>query len=256
MNKDTLKKLLDAVRQGSVSIDDAVKKLEGLPFEDLDFAKPDTHRPLRCGFSEVIYCPGKTPTQITSIARRLAKTGHPVLLTKADEEAYEAAAKARPSAVYHPEARLVVIPAKNRPKPIGLVSVVSAGTTDIPIAEEAALTAEVMGARVERLYDVGVAGVHRLFAHTSELAEAKAIVAVAGMEGALPSLIGGIVSCPVIAVPTSVGYGANLGGITALLGMLTSCAPGVSAVNIDNGFGAGYIAATINRQAAKPRDSR
>jgi NCAIR mutase (PurE)-related protein len=219
-----------------------------MPYDDLDYAKIDNHRLLRCGFSEVVYCPGKTADQITGIVRKLADRDEPVILTKADPVAFEAARQAAPTAAYHAAARLVIIPGKESKPPGGLVVVVTAGTTDIPIAEEAALTAETIGAKVERVYDAGVAGAHRLFAHAEILGQARAVVAVAGMEGALPSLVGGIVACPVIAVPTSVGYGASFGGVTALLGMLNSCAPGVSVVNIDNGFGAGYIAATINRQ--------
>ncbi len=258
MDKNTLEKLLEEIRSGAMSVEDAVERLNGMPYEELDFAKPDNHRAVRCGFSEVVYCPGKTPEQITRIVGSLMKEGQPVLLTKADPGAFDAAAKSAPHAVYHETARMVVVPGQPPVNKTGFVVVVTAGTTDIPVAEEAAVTAETIGANVERIFDIGVAGAHRLFAHREVLDNANAIVAVAGMEGALPSLIGGIVSCPVVAVPTSVGYGASFGGITALLGMLNSCAPGVSVVNIDNGFGGGYIAATINRLAAscEPRAAR
>jgi NCAIR mutase (PurE)-related protein len=251
MDISSLEKLLDGIKTGAVSVEEAADRLKNLPYEDLDFAKLDHHRHLRCGFSEVIYCPGKTPKQIATIVERLLKTGLPVLLTKANAAAYNAAKKSAPKAVYHETAKLVVVPGREPQGRKGLVVVVSAGTTDIPIAEEAAVTAETMGANVERVFDVGVAGAHRLFAHREVFDAATVVIAVAGMEGALPSLVGGIVSCPVVAVPTSVGYGASFGGVTALLGMLNSCAPGVSVVNIDNGFGAGYIAATINRLVLK-----
>lgn len=247
MDADRIRDLLNDIKTGGVSVDDAVAKLKSMPYDDLGFAKLDTHRPLRCGFSEVVYCPGKTPEQIAGIVARLAGGELPVILTKADANAFDAARTAAPAAVYHETARLVVVPGSAVSEPSGLVAVVTAGTTDIPVAEEAAITAETMGAEVVRLYDAGVAGSHRLLSNRDVFNDATAVVAVAGMEGALPSLVGGLVACPVIAVPTSVGYGANFAGVTALLGMLTSCAPGVSVVNIDNGFGAGYIAATINR---------
>jgi hypothetical protein len=249
MDESNIKKLLFDIQTGKSSVEDGLEKLKSLPFEDLDFAKLDNHRAIRCGFSEVVYCPGKTPEQLCEITRGLKKHGLPVILTKADEDAYKTVVTVAGNAVYHDVARLIVIPGHEPVTRAGLVVVVTAGTTDIPVAEEAAVTAETMGANVERVFDVGVAGAHRLFAHHGVFAKANAIVAVAGMEGALPSLVGGIVTCPVIAVPTSVGYGASFGGVTALLGMLNSCAPGVSVVNIDNGFGAGYIAATINRLA-------
>ncbi len=254
MDKELIEKLLREVKSGTLSVEEALTSFKRMPYDDLGFAKIDNHRALRCGFSEVVYCPGKNPEQIENIVDSLARQGLPLLLTKADETAYSSAKRAAPAAVYHKEANLVVIPGQEAVKERGLVAVVSAGTTDIPVAEEAAVTAETMGTRIERIYDAGVAGAHRLFAHQEIFNEANAIIAVAGMEGALPSLVGGIVSCPVIAVPTSVGYGASFGGVTALLGMLNSCAPGVSVVNIDNGFGAGYIAATINRQTTRDGD--
>lgn len=249
MDKVSIEKLLGEIKNGALSVEDGLERLKDMPFEELDFAKPDSHRSLRCGFSEVVYCPGKTPEQITRIVAALMKEDLPVLLTKADAEAFKAVSKSAPDAVYYETARMVVVPGRETVAKTGFVVVVTAGTTDIPIAEEASITAETMGAFVERIFDVGVAGAHRLFAHHKVLDKANVIVAVAGMEGALPSLVGGVVTCPVIAVPTSVGYGASFGGITALLGMLNSCAPGVSVVNIDNGFGAGYIAATINKLA-------
>lgn len=223
-----------------------LEKLRGLTFADLGFAKIDHHRSLRRGFAEVIYAPGKTDRQLQAIVKERLKDGENILVTKADPPAYKAVKRAVPKAKYFEEARLVLIKQGKKHTPQGLVVVVTAGTTDIPVADEAAITAETMGAKVERIYDVGVAGVHRLLAYQDKLAKARVIIAVAGMEGALPSLVGGIVSCPVIAVPTSVGYGASFQGITALLSMLNSCAPGVAVVNIDNGFGAGYLAAIIN----------
>lgn len=223
-----------------------LEKLRGLTFSDLGFAKIDHHRLLRRGFAEVIYAPGKTDRQLQAIVKERLKDGENILVTKADPPAYKAVKSAVPKAKYFEEARLVLIKQGKKHTPQGLVVVVTAGTTDIPVAEEAAITAETMGTKVERIYDVGVAGVHRLLAFQDKLTKARVIIAVAGMEGALPSLVGGIVSCPVIAVPTSVGYGASFQGITALLGMLNSCAPGVAVVNIDNGFGAGYLAAVIN----------
>jgi len=241
-----LKGLLEKVRSGEVDIAEAMEELKNLPFDDLGFAKIDHHRPLRTGFPEVIFCEGKSPEQIYKIAKSLKKSEGLILATKANEQAFEAIKKATPNAKYHPDARMVVFEENNVPKS-GNVLVVTGGTSDIKIAEEAVVTAESMGSCVERVYDVGVAGIHRLFAHKEKLKAARVIVAVAGMEGALPSIIGGLVSCPVIAVPTSVGYGASFGGLTALLAMMNSCAPGIAVVNIDNGFGAGYIAALINR---------
>lgn len=229
--------------------------LRRLPYEDLGFAKIDHHRQLRKNFPEVIYCPGKSISQVVSIARSLLQSQSPVLATRADSDIYSALAKLAPRAEYHPEARAVVIPpegSQKRPMLIGSVGVISAGTADLPVAEEAALVAELMGSRVERLFDVGVAGLHRLMAHLGLLQRARVLVVVAGMDGVLPSVVGGLVSCPVIAVPTSTGYGANLDGLAPLLTMLNSCAPGVATVNIDNGFGAGYMAALINLRGGEP----
>ena len=227
-------------------------KLRGLPYEDLRFAKVDHHRALRGGAPEAVFCVGKTPAQVVAIVERLAEHHANVLATRADPAIAAAVAEAGLSHVYHAEARLLIV----RPEPgggLGLIVVAAAGTADFPVAEEAALVAEALGNRVDRVYDCGVAGLHRLLDHYDLLAEANVIVAVAGMEGALPSVIGGLVDRPVIAVPTSIGYGASFGGIAALLAMLNSCAPGVSVVNIDNGYGAAHQASQINRLIAKLR---
>jgi len=252
VDKDALRRMLDEVQLGRVSVDAALARLAGLPFEDLGFAKVDHHRALRAGGPEAVFCPGKSPAQVVAIAGRLAEHHANVLATRCDPAVAAAAEAAGLPCRYHPVARLLVV----RPEPVegvGLVVVAAAGTADLPVAEEAALVAEALGNRVERLSDCGVAGLHRLLAYREVLGEASAIVAVAGMEGALPSVIGGLVDRPVIAVPTSVGYGTALGGLTALLAMLTSCAPGVSVVNIDNGYGAAHQASQINRLACKLR---
>jgi len=252
MDRAAVRALLEALSSGRMSVDDALGRLRSLPYEDLGFAKVDQHRGLRDAGVEAIFCQGKTPEQVVAIARRLAEHATNVLATRADAGVDAAVAAAGLAHAYHAAARLIVV----RPTPsdgIGLIAVVSAGTADIPVAEEAALVAEALGNRVERLYDCGVAGLHRLLAHYDILAEANVIVAVAGMEGALPSVIGGLVDRPVIAVPTSIGYGASFGGIAALLAMLNSCAPGVSVVNIDNGYGAAHQASQINRLIAKIR---
>lgn len=230
-----------------MSIDDALAQLANLPYEELGFAKIDHHRALRRGFPEVIFGLGKTAEQIAAIAARLASTSERVLVTKVSEECFDAVKGLVPEAEYHPQARVIIINRAKEPPSRPGIMVVSGGTSDIPIAEEAVLTAELMGNLVERAYDVGVAGVHRLLDHLPRLRQARVVVAVAGMEGALPSVVSGLVSAPVIAVPTSVGYGASFGGLAALLTMLNSCSAGVSVVNIDNGFGAGYLAALINR---------
>lgn len=249
MNRQELEKLLGGVRDGSVAIGEACERLSHLPYEELGFAHVDHHRDLRRGYGEAIFCSGKTLAQVVCIAERMVAYGHTnVLATRATPEMLDELERALPARLHRDVGMAVLNPVPVEPR--GLVCVCTAGTSDISVAEEAALTAEAGGSRVERVYDVGVAGIHRLLGHAELLAEAKAIVAVAGMEGALASLVGGLVSCPVIAVPTSVGYGANLGGIAALLSMLNSCAPGVSVVNIDNGFGAGYLANVVNRMAA------
>jgi NCAIR mutase (PurE)-related protein len=252
VDREALRALLADVQAGRVDLDAALARLRRLPYEDLGFAKVDQHRALRGGAPEAIFCPGKTPEQVVAIATRLARAQANIVATRADERVAAACAAAELPHVYHGLARLIVV----RPEPpenLGLVVVAAAGTADLPVAEEAALVAEALGSRVERVYDCGVAGLHRLLAHYDRLAEANAIVAVAGMEGALPSVIGGLVDRPVVAVPTSVGYGASLGGLAALLAMLNSCAPGVSVVNIDNGYGAAHQAHLINRLVAKVR---
>ncbi len=237
-------------------MDDALSALKWSPFEDLGFARLDTHRRLRRGVPEVIYCAGKTPTQVAEIVAVLYDRHGVVLGTRATPEQYEAALRRCPAVVYHETARAIEARAQPRPpipEDAPYVLVVSAGTSDQPVAEEAAVTAEVLGSRVERLYDCGVAGLHRLLAARQLLDGARVLVVVAGMEGALPSVVGGLVEAPVVAVPTSVGYGASFQGLSALLGMLNSCATGVTVVNIDNGFGAGYFAHMLTRIGAQDR---
>lgn len=252
MDAESIRRVLTEVGAGRLDVEAALARLRGLPFEDLGFAKVDLHRALRGGAPEAVFCPGKTPEQVVAIVRRLAAVHPNVLATRADPTAAAAVEAAGLSCRYHPASRVLVV----RPEPtegIGLVVVAAAGTADLPVAEEAALVAQALGNRVERVDDCGVAGLHRLLGHRELLAEANAIVAVAGMEGALPSVIGGLVDRPVIAVPTSVGYGASLNGLAALLAMLNSCAPGVSVVNIDNGYGAAHQASQINHLVAKIR---
>jgi hypothetical protein len=252
MDREKVRALLEAVARGAIAPDQALARLRDLPVDDLRFARVDLHRSLRHGVPEAVFCQGKTPAQVLAIVGRLAEGHDNILATRADAAVIEALSGSGLDCRVHQEARLVVV----RPRPhegVGLVLVVSAGTADLPVAEEAAITTEVMGNRVERLYDCGVAGLHRLVPHLDRLNEANVIVAVAGMEGALPSVIGGLVDRPVIAVPTSVGYGASFGGIAALLAMLNSCAPGVSVVNIDNGYGAAAQANQINKLASKVR---
>lgn len=246
MDSASLFTLLEGVRDGSVPVSDAVAALRGLPYQDLDYARLDHHRPLRTGWPEVVMGQGKTPEQIAGIVPALAGRGHPVLVTRASTEAYRAVSAAVPSAEYRQLARCIVVPADppGTPRDAGLL-IVTAGTADLPVAEEAAITAELMGCCAGRLNDVGVAGLHRLLDQLERLQRARVIVVVAGMEAALASVVSGLVSAPVIAVPTSVGYGASFEGLAALLGMVNSCAPGVGVVNIDNGFGAGYLAAQI-----------
>lgn len=239
--------LLTAVKEGQISIDEAVQKFMILPYEDLGFARVDHQRYLRRGFPEVIYCPGKTVEQIIAITEKLVATGGTVLATKAEPDVFEAVKIKIPEAHYYQSAKSIVVYGENPIEQIGCVVIVSAGTADIPVADEAALTAELIGSHVERLNDVGVAGIHRLFDSWHVISRARVIVVVAGMEGALASVVGGLSVCPVIAVPTSIGYGAHFNGLAPLLTMLNSCATGVAVVNIDNGFGAGYMAALINR---------
>jgi NCAIR mutase (PurE)-related protein len=250
MNVEVLKSLLQSVRAGKVGVAEAVEKLRHMPFESLGFANVDHHRAIRCGFPEVIFCPGKTTPQIVAIFGKLAERGGNVLATRATAETHRAVAAKYPAAEYHELARAVTLRQGRAPRAAGHIAVVAAGTSDLPVAEEARVTAEVMDQRVMTHYDVGVAGLHRLLARSEALQQANVIVVVAGMEGALASVVGGLVAVPVIAVPTSIGYGASFGGLAALLTMLNSCASGVSAVNIDNGFAGGYIAAMINRLAA------
>lgn len=248
MNPDNLKKILTAVQENKTTVEKAFQKFRSLPFQDLGFAKLDTHRNLRRGFPEVIYCKGKTVQQIKKIFGELARHKENIIATRADPSVYREIKKYFKKADYHKDAKIITLIQKHERK-TGLVIVVSAGTSDIPVAEEACITAELLGANIKRLYDVGVSGIHRLLAYTEILQKATVVVVVAGMEGALPSVVGGLVDKPVIAVPTSVGYGASFNGIAPLLAMLNSCASGVVVVNIDNGFGAGYAAGLINRLA-------
>ena len=246
MDRQELLRALNAVRDGAMSPEDAARLLDRAPFEDIGFAKIDHHRQQRNGAAEVIYGAGKTAEQIVGIAgRMIASGGENILITRMDADKAAAVGEALPL-FYDPVSRVGVANRVARPL-VGRAVVASGGTSDLPVCEEAALTAEALGSRVIRLYDVGVAGLHRLLAHVEELQSARCVIAVAGMEGALASVVGGLVRCPVIAVPTSVGYGANFGGVSALLSMLNSCASGVSVVNIDNGFGAGYLANRINQ---------
>ena len=250
MTRIELRALLEDLRRGIVTPDDAHERvlqyLRQAPFEDLGFARVDHHRDLRQGFPEVVFGPGKTPDQVAAIAERIAAHGHSLLVTRTDELAFAAVSDRLPEAQYHALPRAITYRQEGVPPGKGSVLIVAAGTADLPVAEEAAVTAELMGNCVDRLYDVGVAGLHRLLAEHARLIRARVIVVAAGMEGALPSVVGGLVSVPVIAVPTSVGYGASFGGVTALLAMLNSCATGVSVVNIDNGFGAAAVASAIN----------
>lgn len=250
MNPAEVRRLLEEVAAGTTNPDLAERRLlESLrdrPFEDLGYARVDHHRAFRHGFPEVILGLGKTPAQIAAIAVEIVKRGSTLLITRASQEAFDAVRTSLPEATYYSDARIVTLRQADVVPGVGTILIVAAGTSDLPVAEEAARTAEAMGNTVERLYDVGVAGIHRLLAEKSRLESARVIVVVAGMEGALPSVVSGLVSVPVIAVPTSIGYGASFGGIAALLGMLNSCASGVSVVNIDNGFGAANIASLIN----------
>ncbi len=248
MNSSALHKLFQQVRKGHLSPDDAVQRLRHLPFEDLGFAKVDHHRALRQGMPEVIFSQGKTPRQVAEIFSRLAKHEGNVLATRATHEQFEAVSAVVKKAEYRLLARAIILKRDRKKYGKGVIAVVSAGTSDIPVAEEAVVTAEMMGNEVQHIYDVGVAGIHRLLAHRTALSKARVVVVCAGMEGALPSVVGGLVGVPVVAVPTSVGYGAAFEGLAALLGMMNSCASNVSVVNIDNGFGAGYVASLINRR--------
>ena len=245
MNSTQLKKLLKQVQDGKLSVPKALDQLRTLPYEDIGFASIDHHRALRQGFPEVIFCEGKTKTQITDIARKLLKKGNPLLATRVTPEVAHALKKLNRKAIYHETARLVSVSDPKRPR-IGDIVIVSAGTADIPVAEEARITAEIMGSQVQFLYDVGVAGLHRLLDRQDILRNARVLIVVAGMDGVLPSVVGGLMDRPIIAVPTSQGYGASFGGVSALLTMLNSCSSGIGVVNIDNGFGAGCLAHRIN----------
>lgn len=247
MDKGNIRELLSKVQMGTVSVDEALSALKGLPFEDLGFAKIDHHRSLRTGFPEVVFCQGKQPEQVATIIEKLIPACGAILATRADEVVYKHVRSISPEAKFHELARCITIEQEALPKYNSPVLVISAGTADLPVAEEAAVTAEIMGNTVDRLYDVGVAGIHRLFYHKTLIKNAAVIIVVAGMEGALASVIGGLVDVPVVAVPTSIGYGASFGGIAALLSMLNSCASGVAVVNIDNGYGAAAMASAIIR---------
>ena len=251
MDERAIKELLESVKEGNMDVDKAMEKLKDLPFEDIGYAKVDHHRGIRNGYPEVIYCEGKAVDHIVGIVKVMLNRDNNILLTRASEEIYIALKEITEDIVYHNAARIIVIKKREFNKTKNKILVATGGTSDIAVAEEAAITAEVLGNTVERLYDVGVAGIHRLLSNRKVLDDASVIIAVAGMEGALASVVGGLVDKPVIAVPTSIGYGANFGGLAALLAMLNSCASGIGVVNIDNGFGAGYLASTINRQLEK-----
>ena len=243
----SLQTLLQAVAGGKVPPAKALREIEAMREKNLGFARIDTDRVRRRGFPEVIFSQGKTPAQVVKIVAALTEAGQNALATRVSPEQALAVRQVYPKARYHESARVLTLDVAKRPRPVGCIVVLSAGTTDIPVAEEAALVAEAMGAKVERVYDVGVAGLHRLLHHLPIMKKARVMIVVAGMEGALPSVVGGLTQCPIIAVPTSIGYGTSMGGITALLAMLNSCVPGITVVNIDNGFGAGVAAAMINR---------
>lgn len=247
MDKAYLTKLMKQVASGETGPEEAVETLKELPFEDLGFANIDHHRKLRTGYPEAVFCQGKMPEQIAAIMKELAEVNDNIIGTRATEKDFEEVYKVLPEAEFYPEARMIVLMKNTLPKREGTIAVVTAGTADIPVAEEAAITARCLGNKVDRIYDVGVAGIHRLFAKLDRIRSASVVIVVAGMEGALASVVGGLVERPVIAVPTSIGYGANLGGMSALLSMLNSCANGVGIVNIDNGFGAACLASNINR---------
>jgi len=246
MNFNNLKKILKNVEKGNVSVEEAANLIKVVSVENLDFARIDHHRNLRKGFPEVIFCEGKTTSQIKKIAKSILSRNHTLLATRASAEAYKAIKKINSNASYNKAARTIVVSRKKKKPTKGIVMVVTAGTSDIPVAEEAYVTANILGSAVDKLYDVGVAGIHRVISESEKLNKARVIIVVAGMEGALASVVAGMIDKPVIAVPTSIGYGASFGGIAALLTMLNSCASGIATVNIDNGFGAGYLAHNIN----------
>jgi NCAIR mutase (PurE)-related protein len=246
MDNNNIKNILTKIKKGDLTIEKALQHFKDLPYKDLGFAKVDTHRTVRCGFPEVIFCAGKTPDQVVKIASQIIKNGADLLATRANEEIYKCVAREFKSARYNEKAGTIVVKKSRAKKKKGLILIVTAGTSDIPVAEEAKETAEIMGNNVKVLYDVGVAGIHRLFSKQKEITSAKVIIVVAGMEGALASVVGGMVDRPVIGVPTSIGYGTSFNGVTPLLAMLNSCAANVTVVNIDNGFGAAYVASLIN----------
>ena len=247
MTREAIAKMLAQVRRGRLSVDEAMERLRDMPYENLGYARIDHHRPLRQGMPEVIFGRGKTPGQIEGLVERMLRHGHNVLVTRTDASVFERIRQLDRRAKFHALSGAITIRLERKMRGKGLILVVTAGTTDIPVAEEALVTAEIMGNRVQALYDVGVAGLHRLLGESKALKRARVVIVAAGMEGALPSVVGGLVAAPVIAVPTSVGYGASFRGLAALLGMMNSCAPNVAVVNIDNGFGAGYLASVINR---------
>ena len=247
MDRDHLKEILELIKNNDISIDDGIEKLAELPFTDLGYAKIDNHRALRVGYPEIIYCQGKTVDQVVGIVKNMSLGNSNILGTRASKEMYEEVLKICPEAKYNELAKTITVEKEVLKKTESYIAIVTAGTSDIPVAEEAAITAEIFGNEVKRVYDVGVAGIHRLFNRIDVIRGAKVVIVIAGMEGALASVVGGMIDKPLIAVPTSVGYGANFNGLSALLTMLNSCASGVSVVNIDNGFGAGYNASMINK---------
>lgn len=242
-----MKKILRDYKSGKINLEEVLEKIKSLPYEDLDFAKIDNHRLLRKGFPETLFCQGKTTSQIIKILDAMLKRNHNILATKADKKTFDAVKKVYPDAEYNKHAKTIIIAREKLKRKKGKILVITAGTSDIPVAEEAIVTAELMGNKVEKVYDVGVAGVHRLFDIKDKIFDANVVIVIAGMEGALASIVGGLTSKPVIAVPTSIGYGASFKGIAPLLTMMNCCAEGVVVVNIDNGFGAGYFASLINR---------
>jgi NCAIR mutase (PurE)-related protein len=256
MTEKSIRDLLSEVRQGRVDVDAAVERLRHLPFEDLDFAKIDHHRGLRQGMPEVILGQGKRPEQVAAIVKRMLPHSSNILITRADQAIWKQVRKLVKAAEFHELSRAITIHRDQTPLGTGRIVVVAAGTSDIPVAEEAVVTATIMGNEVTHLYDVGVAGIHRLMSNRAALTEASVLIVVAGMEGALPSVVGGLVAVPVIAVPTSIGYGASFHGLAALLGMLNSCASNVVVVNIDNGFGAGFVASLINRRRPEIKNQK
>lgn len=247
MDQSYLQNILYEVAEGKMDPQEAMAQLKELPYQDIGFANIDQHRNIRTGYPETIYCEGKTPEQVAAIIDKMREKNSNILATRASAEVFEKVKEIVPEAVYHPLARIIVVKKKEDILSEKIIAVITAGTSDIPVAEEAAITAETMGNQVDRIYDVGVAGIHRLFGKLDRIRAANVVIVIAGMEGALASVVGGLVDKPVIAVPTSIGYGASFGGISALLTMLNSCATGVAVVNIDNGFGAGYLASSINQ---------